>query len=60
MFNLDGWDYALMAMAGYIAVVSLVRMMRARHDDLLADLQRQAEQEQERKRKAERQAKKSK
>jgi len=34
MANMDGWDVALLAVAGYVAVTSLVRLM-IRHRDLL-------------------------
>jgi type II secretory pathway pseudopilin PulG len=41
MANLDGWDMALLAVAAYIAVVSLVRLMRARRRAVVAELQRE-------------------
>jgi hypothetical protein len=42
-----GWlsraDFVLLLIAGYIAVMSLVRMMQQRHDELVADVKRQVE-----------------
>ena len=34
-------DIVLLAVAGYVAVMSLVRMMKHRHDELVADVQKQ-------------------
>jgi len=34
-------DIVLLAIASYVAVMTLVRMMRRRHDELVADVQRQ-------------------
>ena len=50
MFNLDRWDVALLAVAGYIAVVSLTRMMARYRDRFVAELQQQAAAEQQRQR----------
>ena len=46
MFNLDRWDVALLAVAGYIAVVSLSRMMARHRDRFVTELQQQAVAEQ--------------
>jgi hypothetical protein len=48
VFNLDRWDVALLAIAGYVAVVSLTRLMARHRDRLVADLERQATAEQRR------------
>jgi hypothetical protein len=40
---LDRWDLGLLAVAAYVAVMSLVRLMRARRDQLVADVQRQVQ-----------------
>ena len=40
---LSRWDLALLAVAAYVAVMSLVRLMRARRDQLVADVQRQVQ-----------------
>jgi len=48
VFNLDRWDVALLAIAGYVAVVTLTRMMARHRDRLVADLERQATAEQRR------------
>ena len=50
MFDLDRWDVALLAVAGYIAVVSLTRMMARHRDQFVAELQQQAAAEQQRQR----------
>lgn len=34
-------DIILLAIAAYVAVMSLVRLMKRRHDELVADVQRQ-------------------
>lgn len=57
MHALDTWDFALLAIAGFIAVTTLVKLMRAHRDDLLkrlrsdfdAEQHRQAIEEKERK-----------
>jgi hypothetical protein len=36
-------DLLLLAVAAYVAVMSLVRLMRARRDELVADVQRQVD-----------------
>jgi hypothetical protein len=54
MLGMDGWDVLIIAAAGYIAVMTLVRMMNRRRDSLIDDLSRQATAEQERKKKAQR------
>ena len=46
---MDGWDIALLAMAGYVAVVTLVRLMIRRRDQLLDELRRKVRQEKQRK-----------
>ncbi len=53
----DAWDGVLLAIAGYVAVISLVRMMSVRRQQLSDDLYRQIQAEQERKK---REAKKKK
>jgi hypothetical protein len=46
---MDGWDVALLAMAGYVALVTLVRLMIRRRDQLLDELRRKVKQEKQRK-----------
>ena len=46
---MDGWDVALLAMAGYVAVVTLVRLMIRRRDQLLDEFRRKVKQEKQRK-----------
>jgi len=53
MPNMDVWDWVLLAIGGFIAVTTLVRLMRGRRDQLLAELTAKAKQEQERKKLAE-------
>jgi heme exporter protein D len=43
MVGLKGWDYVLLAISGYVAVVVLVRLMRQRRDGLIRMLIQQAE-----------------
>ena len=42
---MEGWEIALLAAAGYVAVSALVRLMLTRRDRLVADLRTQAESE---------------
>jgi hypothetical protein len=50
---MDGWSVALLAVAGYVAAMTLVRLMLARRNKLISDLREQAAAEQTRlKRKA--------
>ena len=35
---MDGWDIAIMAAAGFVAVTSLVRLMIARRNELTAEM----------------------
>ena len=41
---MDGWDIGIFAVAAYIAVSSLVRLMIARRNALIAQLQSQTKQ----------------
>jgi hypothetical protein len=40
---MDGWDLALLAIAGYVAIVALVRLMIRRRDQLVGELVEEAE-----------------
>jgi hypothetical protein len=42
--SFETWDIVLLAMAGYVAVVSLVRLMQRRQDELIAELTVEAQQ----------------
>lgn len=53
---MDGWSWALLAAAGYVAVMALVRLMIARRETIVAQLRRQALAEQRRKQAEARQA----
>jgi hypothetical protein len=46
LFGLSGWDLALLAGGGYLAVISLVRLMRLRRDQMLEQLRRDMMDEQ--------------
>ena len=48
MGNMEGWDIALLAAAGYMAVTALVRMMIRQRDRLVARLSKEAARQQER------------
>ena len=39
----DRWDVALLLIAVYVAVMTLVRMMARRRDEVVADVERQIE-----------------
>lgn len=54
---MDGWDIALLVAASYVAVSSLVRLMRQRRDELSVEMRRQLEAEQRRRAAEERMAK---
>ncbi len=41
MATLDGWDWALLVVAGYVATVSLVHLMRGYRDSVLRQLSEQ-------------------
>ena len=58
MSNLSGWDLLILAIAAYIAMVTLVRLMRRRRDEEVARLQVQVAVQLRRKRAAERQERK--
>lgn len=45
MGNMDGWDLTLLLVAGYLAVVTLVRLMTNRRDQMLSRLREQLEKE---------------
>jgi len=45
---MDGWNVALLAGSGFVAVTGLVRLMLARRNKLVLDLRAQAEAEQRR------------
>lgn len=55
---MDGWDIAILIVAGYIALVALIRLMAVRRDIYTQELKTQIQQEQQRLRKAENAAKK--
>jgi hypothetical protein len=42
---LNGWDYALLAVAAYLAAMALARLMLRRRDQLVKELLEQAERE---------------
>ena len=44
-------DFIIFAIASYLAVVTLVRLMRARRDELVADVHRQIQSEKRRRKK---------
>ena len=50
MPNMDVWDWVMLALGGYVAVTSLVIMMRRRRDEVLAELAKDAEAARERQR----------
>jgi hypothetical protein len=53
MPNMDVWNWVLGSVGAFVAVTALVRLMRRRRDEVLAELTAQAREEQHRKRMAE-------
>ena len=53
MPNMDVWGWVLGSIGAFVAVTALVRLMRRRRDEVLAELTAQAREEQHRKRQAE-------
>jgi hypothetical protein len=49
MGNMDGWDVALLVLAGYVALVTLVRLMIGRRDQMLDEFRRRLRIEKQRK-----------
>ena len=45
MAHLDSWDWAILAVAGYVAVLSLVQLMRTHHDVVVGQLREKIQQE---------------
>ena len=50
MPNMQPWDWVLLVIGGYIAVIGLVRLMRQHRDKILQELTAQAEAKQQRQR----------
>lgn len=48
MAHLDGWDWGLLALGGYIAVVALVRLMIGHRERTLIRLRQEIEAERRR------------
>lgn len=48
MWGMDAWDGALLAAAAYLGITALVRLMRSRRDQLIAELDRRVEAERQR------------
>ena len=57
MGNMDGWDVALVVVAGYVALVTLVRLMIRRRDQLMDEFRRKMRKEKRRKEAEEQQRK---
>lgn len=49
MGALDTWDVTLLVVAGYLAVLALVRLMARHRDQMLSDIRRQMAIEKKRK-----------
>jgi len=45
MGNMDSWDVTLLVVAGYLAIMALVRLMARRRNQVYEELHRQAEDE---------------
>ena len=57
MGNMDGWDVALLVVAGYVALVTLVRLMIRRRNQMLDEFRRELKKEKGRKEGEERERK---
>ena len=44
-FRMDGWDIVMIAAASYVAVISLVRLMARRRNQLVEQVRRQMEEQ---------------
>jgi len=53
---MTGWDVALLAVVGYMAVMSLARMMLRKRDAMLTEFREAFQREKERKKKAQKRA----
>jgi len=61
MPNMDVWDWVMLGLGCYVAITSLVILMRRRRDEVLADMVKDAEAARERKKQEElREAKRQK
>jgi len=54
METMNGWDVAVLAITGYVAVTSLARLMLRRRDELLVEFRAQMKQEKRKKAELER------
>jgi hypothetical protein len=52
MGTMDSWDWALLALVGYVAVVSLTRLMIGRRDEMIGRFRKEMAEEKERQKKA--------
>ena len=57
METMNGWDVAVLAIAGYVAVMSLARLMLRRRDELVVEFR--AKMKREKRKKAEMERKKA-
>ena len=48
MVGMDAWDMALLALASYVAIMALVRMMHRRKDAIVDELTEQIDAQRER------------
>jgi hypothetical protein len=48
MGAMDNWDVTLLVVAGYLAVVALVRLMTRKRDQMLAEFRDQIEKDKKR------------
>ena len=50
MGNMDSWDVALLVVSGYVALVTLVRLMVRRRNQMMEEFRRELDKEKRRKR----------
>jgi hypothetical protein len=49
MANMNGWDVALLVVAGYVAVTALVRLMLRRRNEMVGEFRQRMKTEKKRK-----------
>ena len=49
MGNMDSWDVTMLVVAAYLAIVTLVRLMARRRNQVYEELRQQADEEKKRK-----------
>ena len=48
MAEFNGWNLVVLVIAAYLAIVTLIRLMRRRRDEVVVELQKEVETERQR------------